>query len=110
MAGESISTHILDLVRGKPASGITVHLYQEDELVADGVTNTDGRVASWNRDFNLVAGRYRLVFDVEPWFAARDERSFYEEVQISFRVDDAEQHYHVPLLLSPHGYSTYRGS
>ena len=62
------------------------------------------------RLFSLVTSKYQLVFDVEPWFAARAERNFYEDVQISFRVDDPEQHYHVPLLLSPFGYSTYRGS
>jgi 5-hydroxyisourate hydrolase len=55
-------------------------------------------------------GRYRLEFDVEPWFQARGENSFYEDVQISFRIADATEHYHVPLLLSPFGYSTYRGS
>ena len=110
MAKPLITTHILDLVRGKPASGINVHLHEGGKLLADGVTNEDGRVENWSQDFSLVTSKYRLVFDVEPWFAVRAERNFYEDVQISFRVDDPEQHYHVPLLLSPFGYSTYRGS
>ena len=105
-----ITTHILDLVRGEPASGVNVHLLEAGKLLANGITNEDGRIEKWDRDFRLVAGKYRLVFDVEPWFAARAERNFYEDVQISFRVDDLKQHYHVPLLLSPFGYSTYRGS
>ena len=110
MAKPLITTHILDLVRGKPAAGINVHLHEGGKLLADGVTNEDGRVENWSQDFSLVTSKYQLVFDVEPWFAARAERNFYEDVQISFRVDDPEQHYHVPLLLSPFGYSTYRGS
>ena len=105
-----ITTHVLDLVKGKPATSINVQLHQGDELLAEGETNEDGRVEDWSQDFHLVKGKYRLVFDVEPWFSARGEPNFYEDVQISFRVDDPDQHYHVPLLLSPFGYSTYRGS
>ena len=110
MAKPPITTHVLDLVNGKPASGIDVHLHQGDKLIADGTTNEDGRVESWSQDYSLATGKYRLVFNVEPWFTVRAVQSFYEDVQISFRVDDPEQHYHVPLLLSPFGYSTYRGS
>ncbi len=106
----AITTHILDLVHGKPAVGIAVRLFSAGNPVASGVTNEDGRVAEWDTDFTVSAGRYRLEFDVEPWFNARGERSFYEDVHISFHIDDADEHYHVPLLLSPFGYSTYRGS
>lgn len=106
----SITTHILDLTRGRPATGIAVRLFGSDGLVASGVTNEDGRVESWSDSYSVVSGKYRLEFDVEPWFTARGEQSFYEDVHISFRVGDTGEHYHVPLLLSPFGYSTYRGS
>ncbi len=105
-----ITTHILDLVRGRPAAGVSVSLFQGSEEIARGLTNDDGRVAEWQPDFGISPGKYRLEFDVEPWFSARGEESFYEDVHISFRVVDASEHYHVPLLLSPFGYSTYRGS
>lgn len=105
-----ITTHVLDLVRGKPAQGIAVALFKEAQPLASGVTNHDGRVEQWSAGFALTPGKYRLEFAVEPWFQARGEASFYEDVHISFRVEAAAQHYHVPLLLSPFGYSTYRGS
>ena len=105
-----ITTHILDLTRGRPAAGVAVRLFGPEGQLADGVTNDDGRVEVWSEAYSLVAGKYRLEFDVEPWFAARQEQSFYEDVHISFRVGDTAEHYHVPLLLSPFGYSTYRGS
>lgn len=105
-----ITTHILDLVRGSPATGIEVRLFAGDEQISAGVTDDDGRVTAWRQAFALEQGRYRLEFDVEPWFSKRGENSFYEDVHISFRVSDPAEHYHVPLLLSPFGYSTYRGS
>ena len=105
-----VTTHILDLVNGRPAVGVDVRLYAGVELIAEGVTNDDGRVADWRQSFSVSPGRYRLEFDVEPWFQARGENSFYEQVHISFRIADAAEHHHVPLLLSPFGYSTYRGS
>ena len=105
-----VTTHILDLVRGKPAADIVVRLFGPTGHLADGITNTDGRVESWSEPLVLQPGKYRLEFDVEPWFSERSEQSFYEDVHISFRVGDTCEHYHVPLLLSPFGYSTYRGS
>lgn len=105
-----ITTHILDLVRGSPAAGIGVRLFSGSTLLAQATTNVDGRVESWEGEFVLSSGKYRLEFDVEPWFSSRGESSFYEDVHISFRVGDTHEHYHVPLLLSPFGYSTYRGS
>lgn len=110
MTNPPVTTHILDLVRGQPATGIAVRLYQEASLLGSGITNEDGRVTDWDQAFVISAGRYRLEFDVEPWFRARGEASFYEDVHISFRIESADEHYHVPLLLSPFGYSTYRGS
>ncbi len=105
-----VTTHILDLVRGKPAAGVAVQLFYGSELLSEGVTDEDGRVEAWRQAVSLSPGKYRLEFAVEPWFAERGETSFYEDVHISFRVEDVSEHYHVPLLLSPFGYSTYRGS
>ena len=79
MARPPITTHVLDLVNGKPASGVDVHLHQGDRLIADGTTNEDGRVESWSQDYSLATGKYRLVFNVEPWFAVRAVQSFYED-------------------------------
>jgi 5-hydroxyisourate hydrolase len=105
-----ITTHILDLVTGKPAAGVAVSLYLGDQLISTGQTDADGRVESWEQAFDVTAGKYRLEFDVEPWFTSKGKSTFYEDIHISFRVDDTSEHYHVPLLLSPYGYSTYRGS
>ncbi|HEV2130751.1 MAG TPA: hydroxyisourate hydrolase [Longimicrobiaceae bacterium] len=111
----AITTHVLDTARGRPASGVPVLL----ELHADGAwrdlargsTDADGRL----RDLlpagqALVAGSYRLTFDTAAYFRAQGVEGFYAEVTIAFEVRDPAQHYHVPLLLSPYGYSTYRGS
>lgn len=105
-----VTTHILDLTRGKPAAGIGVRLYAGDQLLATGATNNDGRVEAWDSEFSVRPGKHRLEFDVLPWFEAKGENSFYEDVHISFRISDTNEHYHVPLLLSAFGYSTYRGS
>ena len=105
-----VTTHILDLVTGRPASGVSVALFFEGEQIAQSETNDDGRIASWNSEFRLERGSYRLEFDVGPWFRSLGRETFYEEIQIAFLVNNVEEHFHVPLLLSPHGYSTYRGS
>jgi len=98
-----ISTHILDTSAGKPDVGILVHLFRADALVNSLITNTDGRVpALLPHGFEFTAGTYRLLFEVQG--------PFFPEVTIVFEVKDALAHYHVPLLLSPYGYSTYRGS
>ena len=105
-----VTTHILDLVTGRPSSGVRVSLFFEGEQIARSETNDDGRIASWNSEFRLEPGSYRLEFDVGPWFRSLGRETFYEEIQIAFLVNNVEEHFHVPLLLSPHGYSTYRGS
>lgn len=104
----SLSTHVLDAVRGEPAAGVQVRLYRGDELVAELKTDADGRI----RDAfpPLEAGVHRLVFETEPYFAAQNVECFYPEVAVCFVVEDPGRHYHVPLLLSPFAYSTYRGS
>ena len=100
----SLSTHVLDTARGRPAAGVPVELRDaSDRIVAQGVTDADGRVSPLGDD--VGPGTYRLRFDV----AAHQPDGFYPEVSVTFVVGD-EQHYHVPLLLSPFGYSTYRGS
>jgi 5-hydroxyisourate hydrolase len=114
-ATTTISTHVLDTALGAPAGGIAVTLRRVDAAgdveVGGGTTNADGRVASFVTDAStLEAGRYRLCFDVAPYFAGTARTSFYTEICIDFLVGEKPQHYHVPLLLSPFGYSTYRGS
>jgi 5-hydroxyisourate hydrolase len=111
----AITTHILDMSRGLPAAGVTVVLElrsgQGWQVLGRGVTDEDGRVKSLlPADFKLVPGNYRLIFHTGDYFDAQHLESFYREITISFIVRDADGHYHVPLLLSPYGYSTYRGS
>ncbi len=105
-----ITTHILDLATGRPAAGITLRLFGPEGQITTGTTDDDGRVTSWAHEFSIAAGKYRIEFDVEPYFEARGTTPFYEDVHIAFRIREASEHYHVPLLLSAFGYSTYRGS
>jgi 5-hydroxyisourate hydrolase len=101
----SVSTHVLDAVRGRPASGVAVTLAAADgAIVATGSTDADGRIGDLAGD--LAAGVYRLAFAVEGYL----DDTFYPEVVITFRIREAGEHHHVPLLLSPYAYSTYRGS
>lgn len=111
----AITTHILDVSAGVPARGVAVTLERETEagwkIIGAGVTNNDGRVVDLlDANARLQAGNYRLVFDTGAYFAGRETGGFYPQVSVAFTVRDAAQHYHVPLLLSPFGYSTYRGS
>ncbi len=106
-----ITTHVLDTSRGRPASGVPVVLEIRSETgwreIGRGETDGDGRV----RQLPPPAfGIYRLTFQIEAYFQAQGIEGFYPEASIVFHVRDASQHYHVPLLLSPYGYSTYRGS
>jgi 5-hydroxyisourate hydrolase len=104
-----ISTHVLDVAKGAPARGIPVELYFGGNLIQSGVTNTDGRtdtpLLSGDR---LTTGTYELIFYVSEYLAPAG--SFYDRITIRFAVAEANGNYHVPLLLAPHGYSTYRGS
>ena len=105
----SLSTHVLDATRGAPAVGVPVRLAAVDgtELAA-GVTDDDGRIARLAA--TLAEGDYRITFDTAAYFAATGQQGFYPEVTVTFTVTDAGRHHHVPLLLSPFAYSTYRGS
>ncbi|TWT87635.1 5-hydroxyisourate hydrolase precursor [Pseudobythopirellula maris] len=111
-----ITTHVLDTARGRPAGGIIVELHRCDSLgaahqeIGQGVTNADGRVADLLAEGEPEPGVYRLVFHTADYYAVMGERSFYPRVEICFEVAPRGGHYHVPLLLSPFGYSTYRGS
>jgi 5-hydroxyisourate hydrolase len=106
----TVTTHVLDSALGRPAAGVPVTLeYAGGSRVAAAVTDGDGRVRQLG-PADLPAGIYRIVFDTGAYFAASGRRSFYPEVAVSFLVDSADGHYHVPLVLSPFAYSTYRGS
>ncbi len=110
-----ITTHVLDTSRGRPASGVPVLLEIREEdgwrEIGRALTDDDGRVRQLlPAGSSLTPGVYRLTFDLDRYFTAREVESFYPEAAIVFHVRDAAQHHHVPLLLSPFGYSTYRGS
>lgn len=110
-----ITTHVLDTARGRPAAGVPVTLESRSAagwtLVGRGATDGDGRLRDLAPpDFLLVEGEYRLTFDAGAYFSAGATEGFYTEVVVSFVVRDASSHHHVPLLLSPYGYTTYRGS
>lgn len=105
----AVTTHVLDSARGRPASDVGVRLESADGVeIAAGRTDADGRIRELGPD-DLAAGTYRLVFDTAGYFAATGQAAFYPEVVITFDADPTE-HYHVPLLLAPYAYSTYRGS
>ena len=111
----AITTHILDVSKGSPARGVPVVLERQSaagwEIVGKGETDEDGRLRDLlSFDAILQTGNYRLTFDTETYFARQQIEGFYPQVTVTFIVRDATQHFHVPLLLSPFGYSTYRGS
>jgi 5-hydroxyisourate hydrolase len=103
----TISTHVLDTASGQPAAGIEVRLFEAGREIGRGVTDAQGRCSSLLPPGSVLSpGEFRLVFSV----AARFPDGFYPEVAVSFLVRDVAAHYHVPLLISPFGYTTYRGS
>lgn len=107
-----ITTHVLDTSRGRPAAGVPVLLEVWDggwHPAGQALTDADGR-AKELLEIPLREGVWRITFDLAAWFGAQGIESFYPQAAIVFQVRDAGQHYHVPLLLSPFGYSTYRGS
>jgi 5-hydroxyisourate hydrolase len=112
----AITTHVLDTSRGRPAAGVPVALEvllleSGWQQIGAGETDADGRLKELLPPGHvLIEGMYRLNFDTATYFALLGAEGFYPVVSIVFAVRDALQHYHVPLLLSPYGYSTYRGS
>ncbi len=105
----TLSTHVLDTSVGRAAVGVAVALEHDGQQIGDGVTDADGRIGSIGPD-RLDAGDYTLRFDTGSYFAAGGRDCFYPEVVVVFAIADADQHYHVPLLLNPFGYGTYRGT
>jgi 5-hydroxyisourate hydrolase len=112
----AITTHVLDTSRGRPASGIPVTLEQqaasgEWTLLGKGATDGNGRLQTLMHELiALTPGAYRLTFHTRAYFAALGLTPFFPVVTVVFDVEPGESHYHVPLLLSPFGYTTYRGS
>ena len=112
-----ITTHVLDTMRGKPAAGVALTLERFDDAKSSwselgrGTTDVDGRVVTLLPPGPAREGRYRLTFAVGAyWRAVGTTDAFYDQIPIEFRITRPESHYHVPLLLNPFGYSTYRGS
>jgi 5-hydroxyisourate hydrolase len=110
-----ITTHVLDVSLGQPAANVPVILEAQSPNgqwieAARGATDNDGRLRDWTAAKAAPAGTYRLTFDISAYFAGRKIASLYPQIIIVFEVRDVQQHYHIPLLLSPFGYSTYRGS
>jgi 5-hydroxyisourate hydrolase len=105
----AITTHVLDVGRGRPAAGIAVTLEQGDDVIGTGTTDDDGRITSMGPD-RVAAGTYRLRFAIGAYYEAQAIDHFHPEVTVDFAVGESDQHVHVPLLLSPFSYSTYRGS
>ena len=107
----TISTHVLDTSLGRPAAGVKITLERDGKTVGSGVTDDDGRVKDLvEAGAQLGIGLHTIVFEVGQYFASTNRDAFYERVTIEFVVSSDSDHYHVPLLLNPFGYSTYRGS
>lgn len=110
-----ISTHVLDLARGKPANGLVIRLARETGgqwvEVSSRKTDRDGRVKSMLREHELAeAGRYRLHFETAEYFRTHGTGALHPFVEVVFEIHGGTEHYHIPLLITPHGYSTYRGT
>jgi len=109
-----LTTHILDTTQGKPAAGVEIALYQQHQNdwkeIVRGITNQDGRITDWlPKDELLTHGQYKLKFQTGNYYKQLMIPTFYPFVEVIFSITDSS-HYHVPLLLNPYGYSTYRGS
>lgn len=112
----AITTHVLDTADGRPAAGLRVTLERNDphgawQTIGTGETDADGRLRTLMPDAGSAPpGVYRLTFETRAYFESQGIRSFYPYVIVTFDVPDGEAHHHVPLLVSPFGYTTYRGS
>jgi 5-hydroxyisourate hydrolase len=117
-----ITTHVLDTARGRPASGVPVRLERVDggadgaggagspQPASSGVTDDDGRLKTLTDPDGVPVGTYRLTFDTGAYFTKIGQEAFFPEAQVTFVIRNATDHFHVPLLLAPFGFSTYRGS
>ena len=112
----TISTHVLDTSRGRPAGGVSIVLEGLNagegwSRLSEAETDANGRVPQFGvTESQLIPGTYRLVFAVAKYFESLQQKSFYPDVVVTFLIEADTEHYHVPLLISPFGYSTYRGS
>ncbi|MBA2688947.1 MAG: hydroxyisourate hydrolase [Gemmatimonadaceae bacterium] len=107
----TLSTHVLDTALGKPAQGIRIVLKHGGAVLGSGITDADGRVKDIaGAGTKLSEGEYSLIFSVADYFRNSSRESFYSDIVVTFNVMELDSHYHVPLLVSPFGYSTYRGS
>ena len=109
-----LTTHVLDTTKGKPAAGVHIVLYQRKKEewieITKGITNNDGRIPDLlTKGVVMELGTYKLRFEIQSYFTKQAIQTFYPFIEITFQVT-TEEHYHVPLLLNPYGYSTYRGS
>ncbi|XP_064109273.1 5-hydroxyisourate hydrolase-like isoform X2 [Macrobrachium nipponense] len=114
MAGNPITCHVLDTATGKPASSMKLSLHKQtdagwEELVSK-ATNSDGRAGQFLSQEAFTKGVYKMFFDTADYFKQQNTKGFYPYVEIVFEIEQPAEHYHIPLLLSPYGYSTYRGS
>lgn len=115
MSAGPLTTHVLDTARGKPAAHLEIELHRMSgpgiwNFISSGKTNADGRLPGLLADGALIPGIYKLKFDTAGYFHSIGTQGFYPFVEVAFEIQDSSQHYHVPLLLNPYGYSTYRGS
>jgi 5-hydroxyisourate hydrolase len=110
-----LSSHILDITSGKPAPDVVITLYKKDQdnkwiQVDERRTDRNGRVGDFLQQKNISnSGQYKLVFQTSPYFKSLGQKTFYPYIEVVFEITD-DQHYHVPITVSPFGYSTYRGS
>lgn len=114
-ASNPLSVHVLNLQDGLPSPGVNVKLEKKIDnnwvQINEGVTNAQGRIpALYPSDSVMEAGSYRVTFQTEKWFNEHNTTTFFPEIPVIFKVDGSVPHYHIPLLLSPYGFSTYRGN
>lgn len=114
-AGNPLSVHVLNIENGLPSPDVAVTLERQENgkwvELSEAVTNEQGRISAlYPEGESLVDGTYRVVFETGEWFESQDTASFFPEIPVVFTMEGALEHYHVPLLLSPYGYSTYRGN
>jgi 5-hydroxyisourate hydrolase len=110
----AITTHVLDTSRGRPAAGFKIELHwksgEDWKSIGGGITDENGRCGSLLGETPLAEGTYRLTFHAGAYYQSQHIETFYSDIPVIFEVRDTRTHYHVPLLISPFGYSTYRGS
>ncbi|XP_076032351.1 5-hydroxyisourate hydrolase [Oratosquilla oratoria] len=115
MTGNPITSHVLDTATGKPAANLGLSLHKQSDslswtLVSSKVTNSDGRASNFLSQEEFTQGVYKMRFETGDYFKQLNTKGFYPYVEIVFEIEAPEEHYHIPLLLSPYGYSSYRGS